>query len=95
MMMGMAKKYFGASSGKRTWLLRIVAAALAVYGVFAFVQREIGSYMFLKNEFVLFNFDKPLILFFLDYIAVMGLFVCIGHSLTALLKGCNRKRKAK
>lgn len=95
MMMGMAKKHFGSSSRKRTWLLQVAAAAFAAYGVFAFVQREIGSYMFMKNEFVFFNFEEPLAFFFFDYIAAMGLFVFIGHYLTVLLKWYSRKRKAK
>lgn len=94
MMMGMAKKYFGASSKMRTWALRAAAAAIAVYGAYAFVQREVGSYMFLKNEFVFFNFEEPLAFFLLDYIAVMALFVFIGHYLKELLKRHSRKRRA-
>lgn len=93
MMMGMAKKQLGAPSRFRTWTLRAVAAAIAVYGAFALVQREIGSYMFLKNEFVFFNFEEPLILFFLDYLAVMGLFVFLGHYFAGFLKYLSRKRK--
>lgn len=93
MMMGMAKKQLGASSPFRSWTLRAVAAAIAVYGAFALVHREIGSYMFLKNEFVFFNFEEPLALFFLDYLAVMGLFVFLGHYFAGFLKYLSRKRK--
>lgn len=92
-MMGMAKKQFSSPSRLRTWALRVVAAAIAVYGAFAFVQREIGSYMFLKNEFVYFNFEEPLVFFFLDYVAVMGLFVFLGHYIAGFLKWLSRKRK--
>lgn len=69
--MGMAKKRFNAPSRLRTWTLRAVAA-------FAFVHREIGRYMFLKNEFVFFNFEEPMTFFFFDYIAIMAI-VCSGH----------------
>lgn len=93
MMIGMVKKKFGSSSTKRTWLLRIVAVAIAIYGIFAFVHREIGSYLFLRSEFVFFNFEEPLILFFLDYIAVMGLCVFIGYYFTIFLKWYGRKRR--
>lgn len=93
MMMGMAKKQFRASSHLRTWALRTAAAAIAVYGVFAFANREIGSYMFLKNEFVFFNFEEPIIFFFGDYLAVMGLFVFLGHYFSIFLKWLSRKRK--
>lgn len=90
-MMGIAKRRFGAPAGWRAWILRAMAAAIAAYGVYAFAHRKIGSYMFLKSAFVFFNFEEPLIRFFLDYIAVMGLFVCIGHYLAALLKRRSRK----
>lgn len=92
MMMGMAKNQLGASSPFRSWTLRAAAAAIAVYGAFALVHREIGSYMFLKNEFVFFNFEEPLALFFLDYLAVMGLFVFLGHYFAGFLKYLSRKR---
>lgn len=93
MMMGMAKKQFRAPSRLRTWALRGIAVAIAVYGAFVFVNREIGSYMFLKNEFVFFNFEEPLAFFFLDYLAVMGLFVFLGHYFSGFLKWLSRKRK--
>lgn len=93
MMMGMAKKAVKKSSAVRTWILRILALAIAGYGAFAFVKREIGSYMLLKIQFVFFDFDEPLIFFLLDYVAVMGLFVFVGHYFAEILRHCGRKRK--
>jgi len=93
MMMGMVKKQLGAPSRFCVWTFRVVAAAIAVYGAFALVHREIGSYMFLKNEFVFFDFEEPLVLFFLDYLAVMGLFVFLGHYFVEFLKYLSQKRK--
>ncbi|MCH5270934.1 MAG: DUF4405 domain-containing protein [Lachnospiraceae bacterium] len=79
MMMGMAKRMWGKPSTVRSWIVRSIGFLMAGYGVYAFIRREIGSYIFLKNQFVFFDFNEPLILFLLDYIAVMGLFVFIGH----------------
>lgn len=93
MMMGMAKKAVKKPSAVCTWILRVLALAIAGYGVFAFVKREIGSYMLLKIQFVFFDFEEPLIFFLLDYLAIMGLFVFIGHYLAEVLKYCSRKRK--
>lgn len=86
MMMGMAGKAAGNPSALRTWILRILGAAVAAYGVYAFVERGIGGYMSLQNMFVFFDFEEPLILFYIDYIAVMGLFVWIGHYLAKILR---------
>lgn len=93
MMMAMVKKHMGTSGAIYTWLLRTVAIVIALYGVFAFVHRDFGSYMLLKNEFVFFNFEEPLIFFFLDYLAVMALFVFIGHYVTEFSKHCTLSRR--
>lgn len=86
MMMGMAGKAAGNPSALRTWILRILGAAVAAYGAYAFVERGIGGYMSLQNMFVFFDFEEPLILFYIDYIAVMALFVWIGHYLAKILR---------
>lgn len=93
MMMGMAGKMMKKPSAVRAWTLRILALAIAVYGVYAFIKRDIGSYMLLKIQFVFFDFEEPLIVFLLDYMAIMGLFVFIGHYLTDILKRYSKKRK--
>ena len=93
MMMAMARKAFPNVSPVRTWILRILAAAIAVYGIYTFAARDVAGYMFLRIQFVFFDFEEPLIFFLLDYMAVMGLFVFIGHYLAESLKRCGRKRK--
>lgn len=93
LMMAMARKAFPNVSPVRTWILRILAAAIAVYGIYAFAARDIAGYMFLKIQFVFFDFEEPLVFFLLDYMAVMGLFVFTGHYLAESLKCCSRKRK--
>ena len=96
-MLNMAERMFKKTSAARKWSARAVGAAIAGYGVYAFIKRGIGSYMILKNQFVFFNFDEPLILFLLDYAAVMGLFVFVGHYLAkALMKiGQSKEEKTK
>lgn len=85
-MMGMGKKLFRKPSKVHSWIARSIAFTIAAYGVYAFGVRQIGEYMLLKTPFVFFDFDEPLLFFFLDYLAVMGLFVCLGHYGSKLLK---------
>lgn len=92
MMMGIARRLIKKPSEFRKWVLRAIALLIAGYGVYSFVKRDIGSYMLLKNQFVFFDFEEPLPLFLLDYIAAMGLFVYVGHYLSDILKKL-RKRK--
>ena len=85
-MMGMAKRLWKKKSIIRSWSVRATGFLIAGYGIYAFLNREIGSYMLLKNLFVFFDFDEPMILFLLEYMAVMGLFVFVGHYIAQGLK---------
>ncbi len=49
-------------------------------------KKNFAGYMFLQIHFVFFNLDEPLILYLLDYLAVMGAFVCVGYYLARILK---------
>lgn len=64
----------------------ILAVFIMIYGVFAFIKRQLGDYMLLKSQFVFFDFEEPLIYFLLDYIAIMILFACLGHYLILLFR---------
>lgn len=66
--------------------LKIAVPAICIYGVYAFVKQKLGTYLFLKSEFVFFDFNEPLFLFFVDYIAIMILFGFIGKQLSILCK---------
>jgi hypothetical protein len=62
------------------WSMQGVAALVAGYGVYAFIKHDLVSYMFLNNRFVFFDFERPLLLFFVDYVAIMGLWIWIWIS---------------
>lgn len=85
-MMGMAGKLCRGPSRARRIVLRVLAACIALYGAYAFVSRSIPDYLFLRSQFVFFDFDEPLAFFFLDYFAAMGLFVGVGHYLAKALR---------
>ena len=59
---------------------------IAGYGVYAFFQRQIGSYLFLQNQFVFFDFNEPLVVFFTNYLAIMEMFICLGFYLSEWLR---------
>ncbi len=86
MMVGMAKRFVKEAPIVGKYLFRVIALLAAGYGAYAFIQREIGRYMFLKNHFAFFNFEEPLVFFLVDYMAVMWCFVWISHYLSKVLK---------
>lgn len=80
MILGMVRRMTGPVSSVPVRIgLRIAAAGVAVYGVYAFMKNEFTSYMFLKSSFVFFDFEKPTALFFIEYVAIMGLFIYLAH----------------
>lgn len=83
---GLAKRVVTVNSSALKWTARAAALVISVYGIYAFIKRDIGSYMLLKNQFVFFDFEELLVLFLLDYITVMGLFAAVGHYLSVLTK---------
>ena len=91
--MGMARKLTKKPSKFRKWTLRGMAFFVAAYGAYAFVKRDFGSYMLLRVHFVFFDFEEPLALFLLDYVAIMGLFVCAGYYLTKWISSVGTKRR--
>lgn len=54
------------------WGLRLAAIVIAGYGLVCFIQKDIASYMFLKNQFVFFDFEQSALSVFIEYIAMMG-----------------------
>jgi hypothetical protein len=86
MMMGMARRIVKELPIAGRWMIRGIAALIAGYGVYAFIRREIGHYMFLQNQYVFFDFEEPLIFFLADYITVIALFVWVSYYFSKGLK---------
>lgn len=76
-------------------LLWAGAALVSLWGVYAFIRRELGSYLLLRTAFVFFDFGEPLAWFLLDYLAVMGAFAAAGYYGQKLLPAPGGKRNGK
>lgn len=63
-----------------------LGALVAVYGVVAMVKRDLATYLFLRSEFVFLDFSESKILFYLDYLAIMGTFIFLFYFATKLLR---------
>ena len=85
--MGMVRKMTKVKkSNIRSIVLKILAAVVAGYGIYAFIKRGIIDYMLLKIQFVFFNMSESLLIFLIDYAAIMGLLAVIGHYLLATVR---------
>ena len=73
-------------------LLWAAAIAVSIYGTYAFVTRDMASYLFLRNQFVFFDFGQSRLRFMADCVSMMCLFACIGAALSKGLKMLNRPK---
>ena len=67
------------SSPLRTWSLRLIGWLWAVYGAFAFRRRDVSLYLLLRSHFVFYDYSEPVLIFLIDYLSVMVVFVLIGY----------------
>ena len=80
MMVGMFRKLAGGR--KRpvlAWIARFLAVVVAVYGAVCFWHADILSYMFVRVEFVFFDYEKSAVLVFMELIAMMGFWIFTGY----------------
>ncbi len=94
MAVGMLKK---ALPEKKTgsalkWGSRIAVWLVSIYGIWAFIKREIGVYLLYRSHFVFFDFDEAVWSFLADYVAVMILFAAAGYYIGKSLQNANRRR---
>jgi hypothetical protein len=67
------------SSRIRTVSLRTLAVLIVVYGVQASFERNLGSKLFVYDPFGSGNFNESSITFLIDYLTIMGIYVCGTH----------------
>lgn len=67
-------------------LPRILLALTCLYGVYTFIARGVWKYLVLKQQFFFFDLERGYILFAMDYISIIILFVTISHFIAKLLK---------
>ena len=95
MVLGMFQKMarIKKSSKIRSISTFIAGFATAGYGVWVFISRDFPTYRVLKSEFVCLDYSESKILFYKDYIALMGLGIFIAHYGLKLCRIMGRKRR--
>ena len=88
MMLARFRQMFGAgkSSGINSMALRTAGFLTAGYGLYVFVTRDLVTDMFLRTQFVFLDYSESPLSFYIDYLAMMGLFIWIAHYLSEFKK---------
>ncbi len=93
MILGMFHKAAGIKSNakSRSMIAFVIGLIIAGYGVWIFISRDFLTYLFLKNEFVFLDYSEPKVLFYVDYLALMGLCIFIAHYSAKLIRKIKKK----
>ena len=70
----------------RSRIALIVGLMISGYGIWVFLHRDFPTYLFLNSEFVFLDYSEPKVLFYIDYLALMGLCIWIAHYSTKLMR---------
>lgn len=81
MILGMFRKLLNGKKvfGIIIWILRTASLLFAGYGLYLFIQKNIISYMFLKVQFVFFDFEQSVASVVLEYLTMMGFWIFISY----------------
>ena len=71
----------------------ILGLAVALYGAWVFAKRDFGTYLFLKSEFVFLDYEESKILYYFDYLSLMGTCIFITHYIGKILRLFKRKKE--
>ena len=81
-------------SSKKVWIaMLVIISAISVYGIYAFIKRGFSGYMFMRTAFAFFDYGEPRGYFFMDYLAVMVLFACLGILIVSALSASQKADK--
>ncbi len=91
MMLNGVNKMLG-NNKKISLLLGSIGILIALYGIKASFEMDIGSKLFLQSAFSYWDFEKFPIRFFMNYLAIMGLYICITHYALKVFKELKKQK---
>lgn len=91
MITGMLRRAAGKTAHTQTILFRCVSLGIGLYGAYSVWTHQIWQYLFLRTEFVWMDPAWSGMRFFLDHLAMMGLFALLAHCAITFLRQRGRK----
>lgn len=75
-------------------IIAVVFLIVSAYGVYAFIQRGVADFLIGKSVFVFFDKSAQFILYYLDHLSIIILFMTVGY-LTEKLLGIGKRAELK
>lgn len=92
MLMGVARKLTGITQPNaiRTLVLRVIAVAIAVHGVWSSFELAVGTKLTMQMTLDWWNFEESVAGFFIHCLAIAGLYITLTYYAMKWLQGCKR-----
>jgi hypothetical protein len=96
LLMGVARKLFGISlsSAARTFVLRVLAAAIAIHGIWSSFALDVGTRLAMQTTLDWWNFEDAVVGFFVHCLAIVGLYIAVTYYTVNWMQHWNRRRIA-
>ena len=72
---------------------KVLLVLVCVYGIYAFIVRGVGKYMFFRQQFFFLDLEKGYLIFALDYLSILVLIATASHWLGKALRAWNSGHK--
>lgn len=94
MLLGMMKRAWKLEGdfNKGKIVFPVLGAGIALYGLTVFIRRNLLTYMLLRTQFVFLDFNEPVPLFYLDYLAMMGTFIFLAYYTSGFFRRMSGKK---
>lgn len=94
MLLGMMKRLLKREGEvkKGKMVFPVFGAVIALYGLTVFIRRNLLTYMLLRTQFVFLDFNEPVPLFYLDYLAMMGTFIFLAYYTSGFFRRMSGKK---
>lgn len=79
MITGIPRRTAGRSSHAQAILFRCIGVGIGLYGAYSVWSHQIWQYLFLRTEFVWMDPAWSNLRFFLDHLAMLGMFLLLAH----------------
>jgi len=76
-------------------IMRLLAAGTATYGLVCFIRQDIISYLFMRTEFVFFDYEKATVLVVVEFFAIFVLWVLAEYLLWRAAVSLGKRKVAK
>ena len=88
LLVSLGRRVFGirSKSRARSAGFILIGAAITLYGISAFVRRNLLLYLLIRTQFVFLDFGESKIVFYLDYLAMAGGCIFLSHFIGKLLQ---------